>query len=137
MLIHIGHPCRLQQQWEDNPAARILWPSILAIKCLHTRYDNLGHVLHTAGRITCCIVSRRNMVWLSTKRTQLLQRYLPEPFVLLDRPWHHLAGAGCRKEERRKRLRAQGEAQPRGDLCRIVGARDVVEQEALWDYVLL
>jgi hypothetical protein len=63
--------------------------------------------------------------------------HLSEPLVLLDGPWHHLTGAGRCEEKRRQRLRAHGKAQPRADLRRVVGTRDVVEQEAPRDDVLL
>ena len=52
-------------------------------------------------------------------------------------PLGHLQGAHRREQERGQGLHGQREEQPAGHLARVVGAGDVVEQEARGDFVAL
>jgi hypothetical protein len=57
--------------------------------------------------------------------------------VLATCPLSHLEGASCSEEPSSNRVCADGEQDPTPDLCGVVGAGDVVEQEAGGDLVCL
>lgn len=57
--------------------------------------------------------------------------------MLLNRPLSHLQSSAGSENASGHGAGSQREGDPAEDLCRVVGARDVIEEEATWDDVLL